>query len=244
MFQFKSVVLLLTIIFIGRTNSLRKELVDGNSFLISCSGFDRIEIQSAKWVFTNGYGLDHYNAGQRCVYDKLKLDQTNSFKSLCDNTPRCVKQRQSSKVGLPSHLEFHVIYECYPGSCPHHAFVKKHIAPVGDSPTAFAETSERTRTQFGWQQTTFNSIFMDAANMTYLRDKTDKTKCEFTRAAVKYDCRKTFNEWICDDKGMEVARHKTTSGHYFPGSGFSGSSQLATVDVPFSHSFAFDLNKY
>lgn len=239
MFQFKAVVLLLLIILIEKSNSLRKELVDGNSFHISCSGFNRIEIQSAKWIFQNGYGLDHYNAAQRGAYQKLNIDQTNSFKSLCDNNRKCEKQRQSSKIGLPSHLEFHVIYECYPGSCPHRAFVGKHIAPVGDTPKTFAEKAEKTRNQYRWQQTRFTSIFMDAANMTYLRDKQDKTKCEFIRAALKYDCTKTNNEWICDDKGMEKARHKTTSGHYFPGIESYRSSQLESVETPDLHVISY-----
>lgn len=213
MWLIRVTILLVAILFIQQINSLKTELVDGNRLYISCSGFDRIEIQSAKWVFRNGFGFDRYNAGQRRAYEQLNIDQTDQIKRLCNNRAKCEKQRQSSRIDR-SNLEFHIIYECYPGSCPHRAFVTKHIAPAGKSPIVFAQEAENNRRKFGWQETTFMTIFTGATNVSYARDQSDKTECGFDRAVLKYECKKRTDAWKCDEKGSDWARHKTTTGHY------------------------------
>lgn len=207
--------LLISILFIQQVQSLKKELVDGNALYISCSGQNRNEIQSASWIFRNGFGIGHYNNAQRRAYELLNIDQTDSIQRLCNNKAKCEKQRQSSRLPLPSHLEFHINYECYPGSCPHGAFIAKHCALAGQSPVTFAEAAERKRINHGWTETTFMTIFTDARDMTYSRDQRDKTQCNFGRAVQKHECKKRGNGWICDSKGTDIARHKTTTGHYF-----------------------------
>lgn len=212
MWFFKSLILLVSILFIQRVNSLKSELVDGNALYLRCSGSNRIEIQSAEWVFRNGFGLDHYNSGQRRAYEQLKKDQTDQIEKLCNNRAKCEKQRQSSRVPLPSNLEFHITYECYPGTCPHRAFVSKHVAPVGKSAVEFAQEAEHKRKKHHWQETNFMTVF--SGDVTFSRDQSDKTRCGFERAVQKHECKKRGSGWTCELRGSEIARHRTNTGHY------------------------------
>lgn len=207
-------VLLVSIFSIQQVQSLKKVLVHGNALYISCSGFDRIEIQSAKLVFRNGVGPGNLNRAQQRAYAQLTIDQTDSIKRLCNNNAKCQRRHPPSQTSLPGHLEFHIIYECYPGSCPHTAFIAKHVVPDGKSPVTFAEEAEQKRINHGWEETTFMTVFTNAAGMTYSRDQRDKTQCEFERAVPKYECKKQGSAWICEPRGMSIARHKTTTGHY------------------------------
>lgn len=217
MWLFKPGVSLVVILCIKQASSLISVLVDGNRLRLNCPVGFNIYIESARWVFQNGLGLADYgnNYAQIRAYNQLALDQTADISKLCTNKNSCSKQHQSSRVPLPSNLQFHIRYGCYLGTCPHGAFIVKHLAKTIVEAATYAAEAENERKKRKWSQTNKTTIFINARqNMRYLRDENDKLKCYFERPIEKYRCDKKDGVWDCVVGRTERAFHLTTTGHY------------------------------
>lgn len=104
-------------------------------------------------------------------------------------------------------------------SCPHSAFVSKHILTRNLNTASHAAYSadERTdiRNRIRTSPTGIQSLFY-APGMTYTQVG---DYCIFNRAATKWNCqldRSEFAGWACRNHGLIIAKHSVNNGHYDP----------------------------
>lgn len=108
-------------------------------------------------------------------------------------------------------------------SCPHGAFVAKHMCSgigVSGAQRCAAE-SRKARLQNGWWVPNTNDIFMAPPGFP-MEYRLDNYRCIFKRKVENYVCvyqedspaSEEYQKWKCNSRGVVIAEHDVYSGHF------------------------------